>query len=138
MMLPQWAQQFACGTEPVKVHTCDAHVDLTDVRDVVRAYRLLAEHGLSGKAYNVGSGRSRRTGDILEMLRRMADPSRTLIETRPGLKQDPIADVTRLARDTGWRATIPLEQTIADTLAWWRRRAARRDNPHNPYKEKQP
>lgn len=121
MMLPQWVEQFVCGdTEPVEVHTRDAQIDVTDVRDVVRAYRLLAEHGRRGEVYNVGSGVSRRTGDILDLLHAMADPSRSIVETRPGLKHDPIADATRLARTTGWAATIPLGQTIADTLAWRR------------------
>jgi len=123
MMLPEWAEQFARGgPDPVKIHTLDARIDLTDVRDVVRAYRLLAERGGRGEVYNVGSGRSRRTGDILDVLRRLADPDRPVVETRPGSKQDPIADTTRLVRATGWRATIPLEQTVADTLAWWRER----------------
>lgn len=125
MMLPEWAEQFARGGPgPVKVHTLDARIDLTDVRDVVRAYRLLAERGARGEAYNVGSGTSRSTGEILDVLRSLADWDRPIVETRPGSKQDPIADTTRLVRATGWRATIPLEQTVADTLAWWRRQVA--------------
>ena len=122
MMLPEWARQFAAGgSEPVMVHTCDAYIDLSDVRDVVRAYRLLAQRGRRGEVYNVGSGKARRSGDILAILRRMADPDRPIAESRPGFKQDPIAEITRLVECTDWRATIPLEQTVADTLAWWRR-----------------
>jgi len=122
MMLAQWAEQFACGgTEPVRIHTRDAQIDLSDVRDVVRAYRLLAEHGRRGEVYNVGSGVSHRTGDILELLHGMADPGRPVVEILPGFKQDPIADITRLVQATGWRAAIPIEQTVADTLAWWLR-----------------
>ncbi|OHB86683.1 MAG: hypothetical protein A2V98_11060 [Planctomycetes bacterium RBG_16_64_12] len=122
MMLPQWAEQIARGgTEPLKVHTRDAWVDLSDVRDVVRAYRLLAEHGRRGEVYNVGSGISRRAGDILDLLQGMAEVDRPVVQSRPGFKQDPVADATRLIRATAWRAAIPLEQTVADTLAWWRR-----------------
>ena len=120
MMLPQWTRQFACGTEPVRVYTLDAHLDLSDVRDVVRAYRLLGEHGRRGEVYNVGSGIQRRSGDILELLRRAADPNRPVVELRGGFKQEPIADVGRLVRCTGWRPEIPLERTISDTLEWWR------------------
>ena len=69
----------------------------------------------------MGSGISRRSGDVLKILQEMADPQRPVVELRPGFKQDPIADITRLVRCTGWRATIPLETTVADTLAWWRR-----------------
>ncbi len=122
MMLPQWARQFAAGgTEPVQVYTLDAWLDLCDVRDVVRAYRLLAERGEPGTVYNVGSGVNRRSGDILDALRRLADPQRRVVETRPGRHQEPVADISRLVAATGWHPTIPLEQTLADTLDWWRR-----------------
>ncbi|OHB69291.1 MAG: hypothetical protein A2V70_20710 [Planctomycetes bacterium RBG_13_63_9] len=121
MMLPEWICQFlAGGSEPVKVHTADAQIDLTDGRDVVRAYRSLVEHGRPGGVYNVGSGVSRRSGDVLEMLRQMVDPQRPVVELRPGRKQDPIADISRLVGCTGWQPAIPLEKTVADTLAWWR------------------
>jgi GDP-4-dehydro-6-deoxy-D-mannose reductase len=120
MMLSQWARQIAAGgPAPVRVHTCDAHLDLTDVRDVVRAYRLLIEHGRRGGTYNVGSGVNRRSGDVLELLRRATDSQRPIVELHPGAKQDPIADTTRLVRCTGWQPEIPIEQTAADTLAWW-------------------
>jgi nucleoside-diphosphate-sugar epimerase len=119
MMLPQWARQFAVGCGPVEVHTLDAQLDLSDVRDVVRAYRLLMEHGRRGEVYNVGSGVSRRSGEILQILRNLADPPRPVVELYPGFKQDPIADTGRILRHAGWQATLPLETTVSDTLAWW-------------------
>jgi len=120
MMLAAWARQFvAADTGPVEVHTRDAYIDLTDVRDVVRAYRLLLEHGRTGEIYNIGSGKSCRSGDVLEILQQMAGPRR-IVELHPGRKQDPIADISRLVGTTGWCAKIPLEKTVADTLAWWR------------------
>jgi len=123
MMLPEWAVQFARGgSEPVEVHTLDAYLDLTDVRDVVRAYRLLAERGTRGEVYNVGSGIARRSGDILEMLRKLAAPGRRVVERYPGVKQEPIADVTRLVRQTGWQPRISLEETVRETYDWWKER----------------
>lgn len=122
MMLPQWARQFAAGrSEPVEVYTLDAQIDLSDVRDVVRAYRLLVERGRRGEVYNVGSGVSRRSGDVLKLLRSMADPARPVVELHPGFKQDPIADTARILHCTGWRARVPLETTVSDTLTWWQR-----------------
>jgi GDP-4-dehydro-6-deoxy-D-mannose reductase len=128
MMLAHWVRQFVEGAyddsertlKPVEVHTCDAMIDLSDVRDVVRAYRLLAEHGRCGEVYNVGSGVNCRSGDVLEMLRRAAGSSRPIVETKPSIKQDPIADTTKVRKNTGWEPRIPLETTVADTLAWWR------------------
>ncbi len=122
MMLPQWARQFAVGgSRPVEVHTLDAQLDLSDVRDVVRAYRLLLGRGRRGGVYNVGSGVSRTSRHVWELLRNMADPTRPVIELRGGFKQDPIADTARILRCTGWRARIPMETTVSDTLAWWQR-----------------
>lgn len=130
MMLPQWARQFASdGNGPVQIYTRDALIDVTDVRDVVRAYRLLAEYGAAGEAYNVGSGVIRRTGDIFAALYRMAGSNRTIEELRPGAKQDPIADIERLVKLTGWHPEISLEQTVSDTLGYWRQQAADSDGP---------
>src|SRR5690606_35431652 len=60
-MLAEWCQQFASGASPVEIYNSEAWIDLSDVRDVVRAYRLLAERGAPGEAYNVGSGTAHRT-----------------------------------------------------------------------------
>jgi GDP-4-dehydro-6-deoxy-D-mannose reductase len=126
LMLSQWSRQFlADNARPIEVYTRDAHIDLSDVRDVVRAYRLLAERGWAGEVYNVGCGVSRTSGAILDILRRVAAPSRAVVETRPGFKQGPIADVSRLAARTGWSPAIPIEQTVADTWAWWQEQGLR-------------
>jgi GDP-4-dehydro-6-deoxy-D-mannose reductase len=125
LMLPQWVHQVAAnGNAPIEVYTRDAWLDLCDVRDVVRAYRLLAEHGERGGVYNVGTGESFRSGDILEQLLEIAECDRAVIETRPGPRQEPIADPARLVACTGWQPTVPLRQTIADTLAYWRKTLA--------------
>jgi GDP-4-dehydro-6-deoxy-D-mannose reductase len=123
LMLPQWLAQFVRGgDDAVEVHTLDAHLDLTDVRDMVRAYRLLMERGRPGETYNVGSGVCRRSGDVFDVLRALAGPARPVVELHPGFKQKPIADIARLTSQTGWHPGIPLEQTIADALRWWRER----------------
>jgi len=123
MMLPEWAEQFARGGEgPIQVQTLDAWIDLSDVRDVVRAYRLLAQRGERGAIYNVGSGIARRSGDILELLRQAAASLRPVVERRPGFKQDPIARIDRLTQATGWQPQLSLEHTVRDTYAWWSER----------------
>lgn len=98
--------------------------DFTDVRDVVRAYRLLAEKGVCGKTYNVGRGKAVKISYILETAVSMA--------TRPvEVKQDPARmrasdipiiepDVSLINADTGWSAEISMEQTVKDTLDYWR------------------
>jgi len=121
MMLPEWAAQYASGANPVTVRNRDTWIDLSDVRDVVRAYRLLMTDGVRGDTYNVGSGVARRTGDILSLLARLAGKNREIVETRPGERLDPVADISKLNAATGWRPEIPLEQTVADVLHWYER-----------------
>ena len=123
-MLPCWTWQFAAGCAPVEVYTLDARMDLSDVRDVVRAYRLLAERGRPGEVVNVGRGVARSSGEVFAILRKLADPDRPVVQTRPGARQNPIADVARLLERTGFQATLPLEQTVADTLAWCQQRVS--------------
>lgn len=120
-MLPEWARQFADPQlSPIQVHTLDSFLDISDVRDVVRAYRLVAERGATGEVYNVGSGVSRRSGDLFAALRDLADPRRAFVETRPGRRQEVIADCQRLHALTGWTPRIPIEQTIRDVWDEWK------------------
>lgn len=121
MMLAQWAWQFAASPQgPIEVYNRDAWVDLTDVRDVVRAYRLLAEKGAAGETYNVGQGRRRRTGDVLDALRELAGRDRPIVELRPGVKYDPLSDTRKIAALVGWRPEIDVARTVADTWNYFR------------------
>lgn len=98
--------------------------DFTDVRDVVRAYRLIAEKGVSGKTYNVGRGKAVKISYILETAVSMAklpvevkqDPARMRASDIPLIEPD----VSLINADTGWRAEISMEQTVKDTLDYWR------------------
>jgi GDP-4-dehydro-6-deoxy-D-mannose reductase len=111
--------------EPVmKVGNLSAKRDFTDVRDVVRAYRLLGEHGVSGRTYNVGRGKAVEIQYILDTALSMAkvpitvttDPARMRASDIPVIEPD----TALIYSDTGWKASITMEQTIADTLEYWR------------------
>lgn len=128
-VVPAFARQIAAveaGTcEPVlRVGNLDVTRDLTDVRDVARAYVALLERGASRGIYNVGRGEGVSLTDVAERLRGMArvpiriepDPARMRPADLPWLVSDP----SRIARDTGWRAEIPIDQTLADVLEGWR------------------
>lgn len=113
--------------EPVlHVGNLDARRDITDVRDTVRAYEALARAGTPGRVYNVCSGVAHRIGDLLETLLRLGRRSITVRQDparlRPSDNPVVLGDPSRLAADTGWRAEIPIETTLADLLAWWRAR----------------
>ncbi len=111
--------------EPLmRVGNLSAARDFTDVRDVVRAYSMLAESGKAGETYNVGSGKAIVIQELLEEIIRQCG-AEIRVET-DSAKLRPVeipvieADVTKLKRDTGWQPEIPLRQTIADTLAYWK------------------
>lgn len=123
----QIAEAEQRGDGEVIVHTgnLDARRDFTDVRDVVRAYVLLLETGEPG-AYNICSGTSRSAADILAALAHES-PLDVRHETDPArLRKNEVMEIRgshdRLTNATGWQPAIAFEQTIRDTLDWWRGR----------------
>lgn len=126
--LADFASQIADiekGAEPVlQVGNLEAKRDFTDVRDVVRAYRLLNESGQAGEIYNVGSGQVYRMRELLDLMVGMArvpieirnDPERMRPSDLPLIQ----SDNTKLRQHTGWEPHYSMEQTITDTLDYWR------------------
>ena len=118
------------GAEVVRVGNLEARRDFTDVRDVVRAYRLLAATGQPGEAYNVCSGVARPVGELAERLvARARHPMR--LETdgdllRPVEVSEMRGDPSKLGEATGWLPEVPLDRTLDDLLDHWRSR------PHTP------
>jgi GDP-4-dehydro-6-deoxy-D-mannose reductase len=111
--------------EPViKVGNLSAQRDFTDVRDVVRAYALLVQMGKSGETYNVGSGKAIAIEDILKMILSMTDEDIKVEVDENKIRPVDVpvieADVTKLTSATEWHRNIKLEETIADTLNYWR------------------
>jgi GDP-4-dehydro-6-deoxy-D-mannose reductase len=107
------------------VGNLDARRDLTDVRDTVRAYRIIMERGTPGRAYNVCSGRAVSIRDLLAMLlARARVPIQINVDAawyRPSDLPLVVGDPRRLQQELGWTAEIPLERTLDDLLAFWRR-----------------
>ncbi|OGY30933.1 MAG: hypothetical protein A3C02_00440 [Candidatus Andersenbacteria bacterium RIFCSPHIGHO2_02_FULL_45_11] len=126
-----FASQIAAieaGTsEPIiSVGNLTAVRDFSDVRDVVRAYRLLLERGVVGEAYHVASGVGRSIESVLTSLLAM---SRVAIRTeldqsrmRPSDTPTVVGNAEKLKAATGWNPAIPFEQTLADVLNDWRNR----------------
>ena len=104
----------------VEVGNLEVVRDFTDVRDVVRGYRLLAVRGKAGEIYNLGSGRGTKLADALEHLTALArrpvevrvDPARVRPVDQPLL----VADASKLRAATGWEPAYTIEQTLADML----------------------
>jgi GDP-4-dehydro-6-deoxy-D-mannose reductase len=114
------------GGDEVPIGNMTPRRDITDVRDVVRAYRLLVTDGTPGEAYNVCSGRAVAVEELAQALLGMARRPMRLV-TDPDLQRPVdipvlVGDNTRLAKATGWAPTIDLRETLADVLADWRER----------------
>ncbi len=116
------------GGEVLPIGDLSARRDFTDVRDVVRAYRLLAEHGEPGEVYNVCSGVDLAVQDLADQLLAHAKvPLR--FETDPKLLRPVELPVLRGSHDrltaaTGWQPEVSIEQTLVDLLDDWRLRLA--------------
>jgi GDP-4-dehydro-6-deoxy-D-mannose reductase len=126
----QIAQAEAGAREPVlRVGNLESRRDITDVRDTVRAYTLLAEHGRPGQRYNVCRGEAYRIGDLLDALIREARiPIRVETDAarlRPSDNPILLGDPARIHAATGWTPRIPIEQTLRDLLDYWRDTVAR-------------
>jgi GDP-4-dehydro-6-deoxy-D-mannose reductase len=98
--------------------------DLTDVRDMVRAYLLLMQRGETGEVYNAAAGEVHSMETILNRLLSLA---RVRVDVRQ--KADQVratdtsairADAGKLRRETGWAPKFGLDQTLTDTLEFWR------------------
>jgi GDP-4-dehydro-6-deoxy-D-mannose reductase len=116
----RWAPEMSVGN-------LDARRDLTDVRDTVRAYRLIVERGVPRRPYNVCTGHAIAIGELLDRLLSRArvkitirpDPARLRPNDTPLLLGDP----ARLSDELGWAPVISLDRTLDDLLEYWRGRA---------------
>ncbi|HLF27851.1 MAG TPA: GDP-mannose 4,6-dehydratase [Anaerolineae bacterium] len=126
-----FAKQIAlieAGQAPpvVKVGNLSAQRDFSDVRDIVRAYRLAVEQAEVSEVYNIGSGAPRSVQQLLDVLlsfstksiRVEVDPERM----RPSDTPISYCDAGKFSARTGWRPLIPFEQTLRDVLDDWRMR----------------
>jgi GDP-4-dehydro-6-deoxy-D-mannose reductase len=128
-----FAKQIAlieAGKQPpvLEVGNLEARRDWHDVRDTVVAYWKAAFEGEPGEVYNIGRGEALSIQGMLDILLSMAKVD---VEVRPMPERMRPSDVELLLCDptkfrdrTGWTPTIPLDQTLRDTLEYWRERVS--------------
>jgi GDP-4-dehydro-6-deoxy-D-mannose reductase len=114
------AEARARGDRALPVGNLTPRRDFTDVRDVVRAYRLLVERGVAGQAYNVCTGRA---VSIEEVARRLLDLAGADLELVPDPELERPVDVPVLLGDpaklrtaTGWEPEIGLDRSLGEVL----------------------
>ncbi len=106
----------------------DTRRDFTDVRDVVRAYRLLVERAAPG-VYNVCSGRSISAGEQVRLIAELIAPIEVEHVVDPArVRAHEVMELRgshdRVTAATGWEPEVPVRQTMVDTIDWWERELA--------------
>jgi GDP-4-dehydro-6-deoxy-D-mannose reductase len=133
-VVSDWARQVAAieaGHAPpiLRVGNLETRRDYTDVRDVVRAYRLLAcePRARTPEAcdvHNLGSGTSRSGREILDRLGVLSrKPWRWEVDgqlVRTGEAKEIVADASPIRRLVDWQPAIDFDTTLRDTLDYWR------------------
>ncbi len=125
------------GATSIPVGNLSPRRDFTDVRDVVRAYRLIVTRGTPGTSYNVCTGTSISVGEVANLLvsldaefEQRANSGQQAIEPL-SLQVDPAlqrpVDVPELLGDcslvrghTGWSPHLSVADTLSEVLAYWR------------------
>jgi GDP-4-dehydro-6-deoxy-D-mannose reductase len=121
-LIPDLLDQLNARGSVVKVGNLKTKRDYTDVRDVARAYRLLATAPkLDHELYNVCSGRAVAGDEILSLLQKLTGNKKPVEidedKIRPTDAEIIYGSFERLKNDTGWIPEIPLEQTLGDILS---------------------
>ena len=108
----------------LRVGNLDTRRAIMDQRDLVNALILLAEKGTAGEVYNVSSENIYQMSDIVRMIeKQLGIKFKINVDSallRPTDEKIIVGDVTKLKKDTGWKQNIPMEQTIADMLEYWK------------------
>lgn len=127
-LIPDFASGIVAverGQQPcLRVGNLTARRDFTHVRDVVRAYRLIAEKGQAGEVYNVGSGITYSAEEILDKLCDLArcpisveqDPAKMRPSDTPVI----CCDHSKLTAHTGWEPTISMDEILQEVMTYWR------------------
>lgn len=111
----------------IKVGNLESKRDFTDVRDMVHAYWLAIEKGKTDEVYNISS---EKAYSISEILKKLISLSKIEIKIKPDPAKFRLQDTEiklgnsqKFRNLTGWEPKIPIEQTLQETLDWWRGKA---------------
>ena len=130
-VVPSMAQQLVgagSGAQRLTLEVGDIDVtrDFLDVRDVISAYFALLEHGRSGEIYNLCSGVERTVRELIIEMARLAGVSVDLVQDpsrlRPADQRRVVGSAEKLQKDTGWKPSISITETLQSVLSDWEAR----------------
>ncbi|MDR0588737.1 MAG: GDP-mannose 4,6-dehydratase [Burkholderiales bacterium] len=126
--LSDWAKQIIelkhqKRTLPVSVGNLDVTRDFCDVHDVIRAYFMLLDKGVSGEIYNIASGREYVLGDLLNQLFELAGVPKQIAQdqsrVRPNEQTRMCGNIKKLQTQTGWQPVCDMKETLKTILTDW-------------------
>ena len=111
----------------ILVGNLDSVRDFTDVRDMVRGYYLAAAKCDPGEVYNISSDSGWVIKDMLKQLLSYSKVKKISVKIDPSRKRPSdvpllIGDSSKFRSITGWKPRIKFEQTLLDSLNYWRER----------------
>lgn len=130
-VVPSMAQQIVSadsGAQRLTLEVGDIDVtrDFLDVRDVISAYFALLEHGRSGEIYNLCSGVERTIRELIMQMASLAGVSVDLVQDlsrmRPADQRRVVGNAEKLQKDTGWKPSISITETLQSVLSDWEAR----------------
>lgn len=114
------------GIYELRVGNLNTRRAIMDQRDLVNALILLAQKGIAGEVYNVSSEHIYLIRDIVALIEKQLGHTLEIKVDSTLIRQTDerviVGDITKLKRDTGWKQFIPMEQTIADMMDYWRKK----------------
>jgi len=113
--------------EPIlRVGNVETKRAIIDVRDIIEAFWLSLEKGTPGEVYNISGERTYLIKDILAILLKLTKHDIRIKQDqslmRPSDEAIIIGDSTKFKVATGWKQTIPLEETLKDMVEWWKQK----------------
>jgi GDP-4-dehydro-6-deoxy-D-mannose reductase len=116
----------------MRVGNVTARRDFSDVRDVVRAYALLADKSEMGGVFNVCSGSSHSVQECIDVFMKLARvPLHLEVESsriRTAEIDEQVGDPRKLCQATGWQPEISFSDSLKDLLEYHRQRHRNGEN----------
>ncbi len=113
-------RELKAGRSP-ELTKCEQTWDYLHCDDAARAFLAVAEHGVDGKTYPLGSGQGRRLSEYINVLQKKFAPD---VPVKFGVKEyyphQPmylVADVEELSNDTGWKADKVFNNSIKELIS---------------------
>ena len=124
LLVPEWTAQFSDPQhKSIVVQSLKSTLDLCDARDVAQAYRRLASTPNPPDIVNIGSGKSVTTGQLFDLFCEVTGKSPQVRAISDVPRNGPVANCDLMQQITGWRCTISLKQTLADTVDFFARQS---------------